>query len=157
MIAEACRRGEPVYHVTLHLDPQTAVTSLSLELVRKALDGVGRVLALLPKEGTPTENDRLIEAALSSSQSPDWIRQRCHVPSVVEKLSVERVDAPHIAKRDVLQVLLEAEAAAVAVKSGAPVDLRSHEDRRRDPPVTEFLLNPRWKAACASKPRESTL
>ena len=135
MIAEACRRGEPVYHVTLHLDPQTAVTSLSLELVRKALDGVGRVLALLPQEGTSTENDRLIEAALSSSQSPDWIRQRCHVPSVVEKLSVERVDAPHIAKRDVLQVLLEAEAAAVAVKSGAPVDLRSHEDRRREPPA----------------------
>ena len=135
MIAEACRRGEPVYHVTLHLDPQTAVNSLSLELVRKALDGVGRVLALLPQEGTSPENDRLIEAALSSSQSPDWIRQRCHVPSVVEKLSVERVDAPHIAKRDVLQVLLEAEAAAVAVKSGAPVDLRSHEDRRREPPA----------------------
>jgi two-component system chemotaxis sensor kinase CheA len=135
MIAEACRRGEPVYHVTLHLDPQTAVTSLSLELVRKALDGVGRVLALLPQEVTSAENHRLIEAALSSSQSPDWIRQRCHVPSVVEKLSVERVDAPHIAKRDVLQVLLEAEAAAVAVKSGAPVDLRSHEDRRRDPPA----------------------
>ena len=135
MIAEACRRGEPVYHVTLHLDPQTAVTSLSLELVRKALDGVGRVLALLPQEVTSAENHRSIEAALSSSQSPDWIRQRCHVPSVVEKLSVERVDAPHIAKRDVLQVLLEAEAAAVAVKSGAPVDLRSHEDRRRDPPA----------------------
>jgi two-component system chemotaxis sensor kinase CheA len=136
MIAEACRRGESVYHVTLHLDPQSAVNSLSLELVHKALDGVGRVLALLPQEVTSTENDRSIEAALSSSQSPDWIKQRCRVPSVVEKLSVERVDAPHIAKRDVLQVLLEAEAAAVAVKSRAPVDLRSHEDRRREPPVS---------------------
>jgi two-component system chemotaxis sensor kinase CheA len=134
MIAEACGRGEPVYHVALHLDPQMALTSLSFELVRKALDGVGRVLALLPQEATSTESGRSIEAALSSSQSLDTIRQRCQVPSVVEKLSVERMDAPHIDKRDVLQVLLEAEAAAVSAKEGTTFDVaRSREEVHREP------------------------
>jgi two-component system chemotaxis sensor kinase CheA len=132
MIAEACAAGEPVYHVVLHLDSQAPFNSLSLELVKKAFAGVGRLLGLIPQEATPAETCRTIEAALSSAQSPDWIKQRCHVPSVVEKISVERMDAPQIAKRDVLQVLLEAEAAAIAGKSGkggASFDtLRSREE-----------------------------
>ncbi len=134
-IAEACGQGECVYHVILHLDPQAAPTSLSFELVRKALEGVGRVLALSPLEAKSTESGRVMEAALSSSQSPDWIKQRCQVPSVVEKLSVERMDAPHTATRDVLQVLLEAEAAATAAKSTVPADIvrarAEHRDDRR--------------------------
>jgi two-component system chemotaxis sensor kinase CheA len=132
MIAEACAAGEPVYHIVLHLDSQAPFNSLSFELVKKAFAGVGRVLGLIPQEATPAETCRTIEAALSSAQSPDWIKQRCHVPSVVEKISVERMDAPQIAKRDVLQVLLEAEAAALAGKSGkggASFDtLRSREE-----------------------------
>jgi two-component system chemotaxis sensor kinase CheA len=132
MIAEACAAGEPVYHVVLHLDSQAPFNSLSLELVKKAFAGVGRLLGLIPQEATSAETCRTIEAALSSAQSPDWIKQRCHVPSVVEKISVERMDAPQIAKRDVLQVLLEAEAAAIAGKSGkggASFDaLRSREE-----------------------------
>ncbi len=132
-IAEACGQGECVYHVILHLDPQAAPTSLSCELVRKALEGVGRVLALSPLEAKSTESGRVMEAALSSSQSPDWIKQRCQVPSVVEKLSVERMDAPHTATRDVLQVLLEAEAAATAAKSTVPADIvRAREEHRDD-------------------------
>jgi two-component system chemotaxis sensor kinase CheA len=141
LIAEACGRGEPVYHVIVHLNPQTALTPLSFELVKKALESVGRVLAILPQEASATETRLSIDAALSSSQSPDWIRQRCHIPSVVEKLSVENMDAPQIAKRDALQVLLEAEASAAA-KIQTPLDLlrardERREDRRREPPPVQ--------------------
>ncbi len=133
MIAEACAAGEPVYHVILHLDSQAPFNSLSFELVKKAFAGVGRLLGLIPQEVTSAETCRTIEAALSSSQSPDWIKQRCHVPSVVEKISVERMDAPQIAKRDVLQVLLEAEAAAIAVKSGKDGPLKTPHSREELP------------------------
>ncbi len=141
LIAEACGRGEPVYHVIVHLNPQTALTPLSFELVKKALESVGRVLAILPQEASATETRLSIDAALSSSQSPDWLRQRCHIPSVVEKLSVENMDAPQIAKRDALQVLLEAEASAAA-KIQTPLDLlrardERREDRRREPPPVQ--------------------
>jgi two-component system chemotaxis sensor kinase CheA len=136
MIAQACGRGESVYHVCLDLDPQMPLTPVSLELVRKALDGVGRVLALLPQEVAPVESGRSIEAVLSSSQSPDWIKQQCRVPAVVEKLSVERMDAPQTAKRDVLQVLLEAEASAASARGAAPPGVaRSQQERRREPPA----------------------
>ena len=133
MIAEACAAGEPVYHVILHLDSQAPFNSLSFELVKKAFAGVGRLLGLIPQEVTSAETCRTIEAALSSSQSPDWIKQRCHVPSVVEKISVERMDAPQIAKRDVLQVLLEVEAAAIAVKSGKYGPLKTPHSREELP------------------------
>ncbi len=143
MIAEACGAGEPVYHVILHLDSQAPFNSLSFELVKKAFTGVGRLLGLIPQDAAPAETCRTIEAALLSAQSPDWIKQRCHVPSVVEKISVERMDAPQIAKRDVLQVLLEAEAAAIAAKSGkggASFDtLRSREE----PPAEQRNEQPR--------------
>src|SRR5271168_1448830 len=49
-IAEACGRGEPVYHISLVLCPQTALTPLSLQLVRKAIEGVGRILAISPAD-----------------------------------------------------------------------------------------------------------
>jgi two-component system chemotaxis sensor kinase CheA len=153
-IAEACGQGECVYHVILHLDPQAAPTSLSFELVRKALEGVGRVLALSPLEAKSTESGRVMEAALSSSQSPDWIKQRCRVPSVVEKLSVERMDAPHTATRDVLQVLLEAEAAATAAKSTVPADIvrarEGHRDERRSEHRDERREDRRREPAASS-------
>ena len=85
MIAEAFGRGETVYNVALHIDPETPLPAAAFELGRKALEGVGKILALRPEKGAATDQVRLIEAAISSVNSPDVIRSRCHVPSVVRK------------------------------------------------------------------------
>ena len=77
MIAEAFGRGESVYNVALYIDPETPLPAAAFELIRKALEGAGKILAIRPEKGAATEQDRLMEAALSTEKSADWIRKRC--------------------------------------------------------------------------------
>jgi len=130
LIADAIRRGENVYNVALELNPETLLPAAAFELARKALEGAGKVLALRPEGGAATETVRLLEAALSTKKPADWIRKHCHVPSVVDKISVERTPVLPSPKRDLLEILVESEAAAVAagVKGGRGVSPQPEED-----------------------------
>ena len=123
MIAEAFRRAELVYHVALHLDPEALLPAAAFELAKKALESAGKILAIHPEAGAVPADISLIEAAISSVKSGDWIRQHCRVPSVVSKISVHKVEAPQAAPRDLLEILLESEAAAVSagIKTALPV------------------------------------
>ncbi len=134
MITEAFGRGESIYNVALHVDPDTPLPAAAFELSRKALEGAGKLLAIRPEKGAATEQVRLVEAAISTKRSADWIRKRCMVPSVVQNISVERIPAPQPVTRDLLDILLESEAAAVAagIKPGRadaalPADDDSHD------------------------------
>jgi len=122
MVAEAIRRGEVVYNVALQLDPEALLPAAAFELARKAIEGAGKILAIRPEAGASTENVRLIQVALSSAKPSDWIRKRCHVPSVVANISVDRAPIPQAAPRDLLEILIESEAAAVSagVKTSLP-------------------------------------
>jgi two-component system, chemotaxis family, sensor kinase CheA len=123
MIAEAFRRAELVFHVALHLDPEALLPAAAFELAKKALESTGKILAIHPEAGAVPADISLIEAAISSAKSADWIRQHCRVPSVVSKISVHKVEAPQAAPRDLLEILLESEAAAVSagIKTTLPV------------------------------------
>jgi two-component system chemotaxis sensor kinase CheA len=112
MIAEALRRKETVYHIALHLDPESLLPAAAFELARKALESAGKILALHPESGGSGLQAGMIEAAVSSTRSADWIRKRCQVPSVVTRISVQKAPVPQSAPRDLLQILLESEAAA---------------------------------------------
>jgi two-component system chemotaxis sensor kinase CheA len=82
--------------------------------VRKALEACGKILAIEPETAAPVEQAGLIEAAISSSKSAEWLRKRCQVPTVVAKISVEKLATAQTKSRDLLDILLESEAAAVA-------------------------------------------
>lgn len=140
MIAETCRRGESVYNIALQLDPEASLPAAAFELARTALNGTGQILALRPQEGSGAESARLIQAALSTAKSIDWIRKHCSVPSVVKSISVERVSIEQFAPRDLLDILIESEAAAVSagVKSGKP---GSVADGDKDDEEEEHELN----------------
>jgi two-component system chemotaxis sensor kinase CheA len=114
MIAEAIRKGESVYNLAVHLDPQAPLPAAAFELARKAIESAGRIIAMRPEGGAYTDKSSLIEAALSTAQSQDWIRARCHVPSIVDNISIEPLRAPDATPRDLLDILLESEAAAIA-------------------------------------------
>lgn len=118
VIREALRRGERVYQIAAYLDRDALLPGASLELVRKALAGTGKLLAVHPDLAAAAEQPSLIEAAVSSPQPADWIRRHCEVPSVVAKITVEEVEAQS-AHRDLLEILVEAEAAAVSAGVGA--------------------------------------
>ena len=118
-IASALGRGESVYHIAVHLDPEALLPAAAFELVRKALANTGTILALHPDSSTMPPSASLIEAAVSSTKTPDWIRQRCQVPSVVARISVAKVPALPSAPRDVLDILIESEATATSAGVGA--------------------------------------
>jgi two-component system, chemotaxis family, sensor kinase CheA len=122
LISQALEQGEKVFQAALHLDPDSLLPAAALELVKKALEASGKILAMHPEAGTPLEPGALIEAALSSDKSAEWIRKRCHVPSVVGKITVEPLVLRQGTSRDLLDILLESEAAAVAsgVSGGHP-------------------------------------
>lgn len=134
MIAEAFRRGESVYNVGLHLDSESLLPAAAFELVRKALESAGKILILHPESAAQAASTNLIEAAISSTKPDDWIRGHCRVPSVVARISVLKVPVPKAAPRDLLEILIESEAAAVSagVAAGAPDSPLDHHDEWRD-------------------------
>jgi two-component system chemotaxis sensor kinase CheA len=134
MITEAFGRGESIYNVALYIDPETPLPAAAFELSRKALEGAGKLLAIRPEKGAATEQVRLVEAAISTKKSADWIRKRCMVPSVVQNISVERIPAPQPVTRDLLDILIESEAKAVAagIKPGRADAASMAEDEPHD-------------------------
>lgn len=130
LIAESFRRGETVYHVALHLATDALLPAAAYELAKKALERAGKILAIRPENSADVINGGLIECALSSSKPPDWIRKRCQVPSVVAQISVDRVPLLETAPRDVLEILVESEAAAVS--AGIPGEFTDLDDSNDD-------------------------
>ena len=114
LIADAINRGIDVFNIALHLESQAA-SAPSLELVRKALAGVGKILAFRPDPQSVSGNVSLVEAALETSKPLDWIKSHCRVPAIVESVDLYSTTADDTAPpRDALDVLLESEASAVA-------------------------------------------
>lgn len=114
LIADAINRGIDVFNIALHLESQAA-SAPSLELVRKALAGVGKILAFRPDPQSVSGNVSLVEAALETSKPLDWIKSHCRVPAIVESVDLYSTTAGDTAPpRDALDVLLESEASAVA-------------------------------------------
>jgi two-component system, chemotaxis family, sensor kinase CheA len=111
-ILEALRDQKPVYQLTLSIDPALQMPAAALQLVRAALEKCGTVVAQSPAIGSPLQTLPAVHAALSSSHPPEWIRARCHVPSIVSDIFMEPVKLAAEEPRDALQVLLEAETAA---------------------------------------------
>jgi two-component system, chemotaxis family, sensor kinase CheA len=123
LISEAFRRKEKVFQVALHLAKEALLPAAAFELAKKALEGSGTLLAIRPETGVDIIEGGLIEAALSSAKSADWIQKRCQVPSVVARLAVSPLMQTQTAPRDVLDILVESEAAAVAAElTGVPSD-----------------------------------
>jgi len=114
LISEAFRNEEKVFQVALHLARESMLPAAAFELAKKALEGCGKLLALRPETGEDIVEGGLIEAAIASSKSLDWIQNRCQVPSVVGRIAVSPLSRGAAARRDVLDILIESEASAVA-------------------------------------------
>jgi len=131
LIAESFRRGETVYQVAMHLAGEAILPAAAYELAKKALERAGKILALRPEDSAEVVSGGLLEAALASSKPADWIRKRCQVPSVVAQISVNRVPLMETGPRDVLDILVESEAAAVSASVAGGIadsDDREMED-----------------------------
>lgn len=120
MIADAFRCGESVYNIAVHLE-QDGLPAVAFELVKKALQACGKTIALRPQSVSASDDVRLLEAALSTKRTPAFVRKHCRIPSVVREVEIEKVTSTPAPSRDLLDILLQSEAKAIAagVKSGS--------------------------------------
>ncbi|HVB87607.1 MAG TPA: chemotaxis protein CheA [Candidatus Dormibacteraeota bacterium] len=143
LMADAIRNGESLYNLAVHLNPQAPLPAAAFELARKAVESAGKVLAWRPEGGAYAEKTDRIEVALSSAQTLEWIRAHCQVPSSVDELLIERVEAPNAVPRDLLDILLESEAAAISsgIKGTAAEPGPSAEDDSREPAASAGIAH----------------
>lgn len=140
LIAQALRRGDPVYNVAVHLDQESALPAVAFELVQKALQTCGTCIALRPQSVAATDSLNLIEAALSTKRAPAFVRKHCQIPLVVKEVKVEKIASEPVPGRDLLEILIQSEAEAIAagVKSGST-----------DPSAMPEAREPRMSASLA--------
>jgi two-component system chemotaxis sensor kinase CheA len=130
-ILESLRGGTPLYELTLRIDPALQMPAAALQLVRAALEKCGTIAAQSPATGAPLQALTAVHAAVISAHPVEWIRSRCHIPSIVTEVSIEPLKLTEAGPRDALQVLLEAEA-----ETGAePVSAHSPENGHAEPPA----------------------
>ena len=90
VIADAAARGEAVYNVALGIDSNCTMPEAAVEMARKALPQMGRLLAMHPQEGLPLAGLTVIEAALASNLKADAIEKKCIVPAVIDRALAQR-------------------------------------------------------------------
>ena len=118
MISEAVHRGEPVYNISLRIDPDSLMRAAAFQLIRNVLHGSGTVIALRPEDNVAAATVEVVEAALASTQSEEKLFHRCRIPTIVCEVQMERVVASEMPEHELLGDLLEAQAAKV-VAAGA--------------------------------------
>jgi two-component system, chemotaxis family, sensor kinase CheA len=93
-IATALGQGKTVYHVSVMLDPQCAMPVAGRQLVENALKSAGEVLAIRPESGATRDARRPIEAALLTQWTSQQIESKCHIPSIVGRVTAESLQPP---------------------------------------------------------------
>jgi two-component system, chemotaxis family, sensor kinase CheA len=97
-IHNALSQGKNVFNIAAQIDPACAMPVAARQLIENALKTVGELLAIRPEPGA-RDAARLVEAALSSQLAPQEIETKCHIPSIVSKVTVEAAPAPKPAKK----------------------------------------------------------
>jgi len=114
MISETVHRGEIVYNVALRIDPNSPMRAAAFQLIRNVLHGSGTVIALRPEDNVAAATVEIVEAALASFQPEEKLLQRCHIPSIVSDVRLERATTAETPEHELLGDLLEAQAAKLA-------------------------------------------
>lgn len=125
-IRTAQTQGQTVYHVSVVLDPQCAMPVAGRQLVENALKSCGELLAIRPEAGKARDIGRTIDAALASQMTSEQIRNKCHIPSIVGKVSADAMEGQKKTGR-----AAESKAAPIASPAAA-------EESPNDPAVSDI-------------------
>jgi hypothetical protein len=123
MISEAVHRGETVYNVALRIDPDSLMRAAAFQLIRNVLHSCGTLIALRPEDNLAAANVEIVEAALASVQPENTLKQRCHIPSIVSDVRVERATSAQTPDHELLGDLLDAQAAQVVANTAERSDI----------------------------------
>jgi len=121
VIHEALRHGATAFNICLAIDPSNQMRAAAVQMIRKALQEAGTILAIRPEDAAASQVSQ-VQAVISSTHSREAIARRCQIPAVVAGAVVEPMQpfAASPVRRDALSVLLESEAEAAAAESPEP-------------------------------------
>jgi two-component system chemotaxis sensor kinase CheA len=105
VVADAVGHGESVYNVAFSIEPQCPMRGAAMQLIRNVLQDCGRLLAIAPDQSTLSNDLDVVEAAISSEHTADWIAKKCRIPSVVAEVLVQRAGKPQEHAEDVLDIV----------------------------------------------------
>jgi two-component system, chemotaxis family, sensor kinase CheA len=105
VVADALGRGENVYNVAFSIEPQCPMRSAAMQLIRNVLQDCGRLLAIAPDQSTLSNDLDVVEAAISSENSEEWIAKKCRIPSVVAEVLVQKAGREQQQGDDVLDIV----------------------------------------------------
>jgi two-component system chemotaxis sensor kinase CheA len=105
VVADARGRGENVYNVAFSIEPQCPMRSAAMQLIRNVLQDCGRLLAIAPDQSTLSNDLDVVEAAISSENSEEWIAKKCRIPSVVAEVLVQKAGREQQQADDVLDIV----------------------------------------------------
>lgn len=91
VVADALGRGETVYNVAFSIEPHCPMRGAAMQLIRNVLQDCGKLLAVAPDQSTLNNDLDVVEAAIASDNSAEWIAKKCRIPSVVAEVLVQKV------------------------------------------------------------------
>ena len=113
-IRNALNQGRTVYQISALIDPQCAMPVAGRQLVQNALQSGGEILAIRPEPGSAHSNVKVIEAALASTLPAQQIESKCHIPSIVAKVTVDTLQPVTKPKPAVADACVPADTAEAA-------------------------------------------
>jgi two-component system, chemotaxis family, sensor kinase CheA len=105
VVADALERGETIYNVAFSIEPQCPMRGAAMQLIRNVLQDCGRMLAIAPDQSTLNNDLDVVEAAISSENSEEWIAKKCRIPSVVAEVLIQKAGRPQEQTDDVLDIV----------------------------------------------------
>jgi two-component system chemotaxis sensor kinase CheA len=101
------------------------------QLVQNALQSAGEILAIRPQPGTGQSTSRTIEAALATELPAQQLQTKCHIPSIVAKVTVEALQAP----KGRAEKTAAYETAVLPPEHEASAEIDSHGEAVPEPPA----------------------
>jgi two-component system, chemotaxis family, sensor kinase CheA len=130
VVADALGRGESVYHVAFCIEPQCPMRGAAMQLIRNVLRDCGRLLAVAPDQNTLSNDLDVVEAAISSEHSQEWIAKKCRIPSVVADVLVQKAGHLQEQAEDLLDIVKHVTAPA---EDEAEIPIRAEETTPAEP------------------------
>ena len=150
VVADALGRGETVYNVAFSIEPLCPMRGAAMQLIRNVLQDCGTLLAVAPDQSTLSNDLDVVEAAIASGNSEEWIAKKCRIPSVVAEVLLQRAGALQEQGDDVLDIVKHVTAAQ---EDETEATIRA-EEAPAAPPKREIAA-PRAESANPQIPSET--
>ena len=152
VVADALGRGENVYHVAFSIERQCPMRSAAMQLIRNVLQDCGRLLAVAPDQSTLSNELDVVEAAISSENSEEWIAKKCRIPSVVAEVLVQKAGHEQQQADDVLDIVKHVTAPA---EDETEVAIHAEETAAIAPSTSVKAVNVPAEASLANTPADT--